>query len=267
MRTALWAGGLAAGVVAMFVAGAGAAEPTAGRFYAFVAGQAVFLACGSALFIQLYGHLLGKAKRPVLREPLAAISEHRRLFTGMHVAVFGAFIACGLVAHGIPQVQDALLRAIKRSVENPHNPLGLAAGAYRSKVVLQAAAVTVAVNFLLGAVASITLPSLILPGAGAAVAFLRACVLGLTLAPTSAKLFHAMAWHTGTALVEMEAYILAAFFGLMVPVYIFSPSKGKTAPGRYARALLLNVRGAVLVLIVLAAVALYEAVEVIMQMP
>jgi hypothetical protein len=143
----------------------------------------------------------------------------------------------------------------------------MAAVAYGSRSVLLAAAATLMVNFLIGALLTITLPSLILPGAGAPLMFLRACVLGLALAPTSQRLLGAMAWHTGTILVEMEAYILAAFFGLMVPIYIFSPQEGATGSARYARALALNARGSLLVLIVLAAAALYEAAEVIAQMP
>jgi hypothetical protein len=268
MRTALWAGGLAAGALAVLMAGVGmgAADPTPGRFFLFVGGQALVLACGSGLFIRLYAHLLGRPGRSALREPLAAIAAHRRLFASMHVAAFGAIVALTLVAYAVPAAQHGMLAKLMHRAQDPRSALGLAAAAYGSGSVLLAAVVTLAVNFLGGALASITLPSLILPGAGVLVVLVRACIVGVALAPTSAKLFGAMGWHTGTILMETEGYILSAFFGLMVPVYVFGRKEGETRLGGYLKALRLNARGSVLVLAVLAVSALYEATEVIAQM-
>jgi hypothetical protein len=47
---------------------------------------------------------------------------------------------------------------------------------------------------------------------------------------------------------------------------LFSPQEGPGAGRRYGRALVLNLKGNVLVFIVLAGAALYEATEVILQM-
>jgi hypothetical protein len=267
MREAVWAAGMAIGALAMFVARGSAGAARSPVFVWFVAGQAVFLGCGSGLFIQLYGRLLRVVKRPVLQEPLAAMTEHRRLLVALHVVVFGALIVFTAAALVNPGAQAALQGAVKKQAATPNNPLALAAAAYRSKSVPVAAVTTLAVNFLFGAVLVVTVPSLVLPGIGVLIVTGRACILGLALAPTSQKLLHAMAWHTGTVLVEMEAYILAAFYGLMVPVYLLSASKGERAGERYRKAAVLNAKGALLVLIVLAVAALYESVEVIAQMP
>jgi uncharacterized membrane protein SpoIIM required for sporulation len=72
--------------------------------------------------------------------------------------------------------------------------------------------------------------------------------------------------HSVTLLLEGHAYVIAAFFGLLVPIYLFRKSEGPNAGVRYGRALLMNVRGNLLVIIVLVIAAIYEAVEVIMMM-
>jgi uncharacterized membrane protein SpoIIM required for sporulation len=69
-----------------------------------------------------------------------------------------------------------------------------------------------------------------------------------------------------TVLVELEAYVVAGFFGLMVPLYLFSRARGPSLWHRYRQALVLNLKGSLLVLAILAVAGFYEAVEVIAQM-
>jgi len=61
-------------------------------------------------------------------------------------------------------------------------------------------------------------------------------------------------------------YVLAAFFTLLIPVYLFRKAEGPSPLRRYGKALLMNVRGNLLVAIVLAVAAIYEAIEVILSM-
>jgi hypothetical protein len=107
----------------------------------------------------------------------------------------------------------------------------------------------------------------VLPGSGALLACFRAVTWGLLLAPATLQQTYAMLPHSGTLLLEGEGYILAAFFGLMIPLSIFrrpTPAGPEPAPKRgYLWALLLNIKGSVLVALVLAIAAIYEAVEVI----
>jgi hypothetical protein len=72
--------------------------------------------------------------------------------------------------------------------------------------------------------------------------------------------------HSFTLLLEGHAYVIAAFFGLLVLVYLFRKAEGPGLARRYGRALLLNVKGNLWVAIVLAVAAIYEAVEVILAM-
>ena len=124
---------------------------------------------------------------------------------------------------------------------------------------------TFAVNFLLGSVLYLTVPSCVLPGSGALLAAFRAVSWGLLLAPATLQQAAAMLPHSGTLLLEGEGYILAAFFGLMIPLALFRRQAESDPVPKfgYGRAVLLNLKGSVLVAIVLAASAIYEAAEVI----
>ena len=73
----------------------------------------------------------------------------------------------------------------------------------------------------------------------------------------------AMLPHSWTMLLEGEGYILAALFGLLIPVHLAQSRLGGTALGRYGRVLLLNVQANAWVALVLAVAACYEAIEVI----
>ncbi len=135
-----------------------------------------------------------------------------------------------------------------------------------SKSIPLAALTTFAINFPLGSLVCITLPSIILPGAGVLVAGLRAALWGLLLAPSFGTCSGMMLPHSFTLLLEGEGYVIAAFFGLLVLVYLFRKDEGTGAANRYVKALLMNVRGNLLVAIVLAVAAIYEAIEVILAM-
>ena len=67
-----------------------------------------------------------------------------------------------------------------------------------------------------------------------------------------------------TTLLAGEGYILAAFFGLLVPIYLFRRDEGVAVSSRYGRALI-NLKAMTLVAIVLLVAACYEAVEVILM--
>ena len=96
----------------------------------------------------------------------------------------------------------------------------------------------------------------------------RAVAWGLLLAPATLQQAYAMLPHSGTLLLEGEGYILAAFFGLMIPLTILRrPAESDAAPKHgYGWAVLLNLKGSVLVALVLAISAIYEATEVIQML-
>ena len=107
---------------------------------------------------------------------------------------------------------------------------------------------------------------MIIPGSGVLVAGLRSALWGLILAPSFSALSSMMVPHSVTLLLEGHGYVIAAFFGVLVLVYLFRRAEGPNVGIRYGRALLMNVRGNLLVIIVLAVAAIYEAIEVILMM-
>jgi hypothetical protein len=237
-----------------------------GDFYLYFAGMAFMLAAGSALFVTGYVCLAGRIKNRWLGPPLAEIERRVKLLVGMHVAYFGLYLAGALLIHELPIIQDSFRAVVAGQLESGQGLLGKAGDAYATKNIALAAGATLAINFLVGSLLFITLPSVVVPGAGLLGSLFRAGLWGLLLAPTDLALARALIPHAGTLLLEGEGYILATFFALLVPIYLFSPKEGSGVGRRYLLALILNLKGNFLVLIVLAAAAVYEATEVILQM-
>ena len=190
-------------------------------YYLYLAGEGLLLLGGSLALIALYGVLSPRVGWSVLRDPLAELAARPKLLGTLHLVYFGLVMAASVIVYDLPALQTGMLSAVKQVIADPQNPLGVAAKAYGSQNILWAAAVTFAINFFLGSTAVITVPSLIVPGSGVLMAVLRATIWGLLLAPAFVVLSLGMLPHAGTLLLEGEGYILAAFFGLLVPIYMF----------------------------------------------
>jgi hypothetical protein len=263
-------------------------------FYLTLFGEGLLLLGGSGFFISLYT-ALARVPTGILREPLAALSNHRRLNWGVHLTYFGLYLLVAALVFRAPDLRNAIQAIISAGFNEEGNPLHYAGTAYLSRNILWAALVTFCVNFFLGSLLFLTLPSCVLPGSGSLLAGFRAVSWGLLLAPATIQQTYAMLPHSGTLLLEGEGYILAAFFGLMIPVAIFGhPAPEQPAPPQppaaepepalpnvaqsdvaqsgpapkrgYLWALLLNLKGSLLVAIVLAIAAIYEATEVIQML-
>jgi hypothetical protein len=68
---------------------------------------------------------------------------------------------------------------------------------------------------------------------------------------------------SGTLLLEWEGYILAAFFSLLIPIFLLQKSLGGSVSSRFGRATRLNLQANGLVALVLALAAIFEATVVI----
>jgi len=237
-----------------------------GAFYIYIAGMFLLLFGGFLALFKLYCLLADKLSNRWLVPPLAEIRRYRYLFIALHVIYFGTVILFMLVAYQLPELQFSLLAGVKAQVAGGSGPLGVAGKAYMSKNIPLAAVTTVLINYFIGSLAVITLPSLILPGAGILVLGFRSLLWGLLLAPGFVSFSGMMIPHSFTLLLEGEAYVVAGFFALLVPVYLFRKSEGPGLVNRYGKALLMNIRGNILVAIILTIAAIYEAIEVIMAM-
>jgi hypothetical protein len=258
-------------------------------FNLYLSGLAIFLLGGSGVLIGLFRSLAGRfdtqgsasptkaeeatlgdvdarqASVPSLAGPLLEMKARPRLVWGVHLVYFGLVIAGSLLVFNVPEAQVVLLGKVREALATKTNPLGVAGEAYLSGSIPRAAIVTFVVNFLLGSLAVITLPSIVFPGSGVLVAGVRALVWGLILAPVIQTLALGMLPHSVTMLLEGEGYILAALFGLLIPIHVVQRSLGGNLFTRFGRALLLNFKAQFWIALVLAVAAIYEATEVIMM--
>src|SRR5271157_2025376 len=252
-------------------------------FALYLSGQGLFLLGGTGLLIGLYRGLAGRVTWPVLTEPLQELARRPRLLWGVHLVYFGLFVVGAVAIYQLPTLNTVLMAAIQGELSSKgQGVLAVAGRAYGSGNMIYAAVVTFSINFFLGSLAMITLPSMIIPGAGALLAAFRATLWGLLLGPSQVTLAYVMKAHSGTLLLEGEGYILAAFFALLIPIYLFrssaplqqpavsgpgepaaSEEKASTAWSRFKQAVVLNLKANVLVAIVLVVAACYEAFEVI----
>ncbi|NQU09942.1 hypothetical protein HQ590_04060 [bacterium] len=262
-----------------------------GPYYLYLGGMALMLLGGSGTFIGLYRRLASVLSWAPLRRPLNALAARSRLLWGVHLAYFGTAILAALIIYELPDAQTIMLTITRDAVSGDagastsvatgvtgasitcgavsgddvgREALAIAVKAYRSGSIAKAAVVTFAINLLLGSIAFITLPSLIIPGIGALAASARAAMWGVLLAPTFVRLSATMLPHSWTLLIEGEAYILAAFFALLIPITLLKPDPGATVLRRFGSVALLNLQANLLVAIVLAVAACYEATEVIL---
>jgi hypothetical protein len=234
-------------------------------FYLYLSGLSLFLVGGTGALIALYRWLASRVTWPFFSAPLLEISSRPRLVWGIHLVYFGLVMAAALLVHAVPAVQDVLLEKVHEALATKSNPLGVAGEAYRSGNIPRAAAVTLLVNYLIGSLAYITVPSMLLPGVGVLLASGRALAWGLILAPAIPSLAYAMLPHSLTLFLEGEGYILATFFGLIIPIYVLRRSLGGNPFTRFGRALLLNLKAQFWIALVLAVAAIYEATEVILM--
>jgi hypothetical protein len=198
-----------------------------------------------------------------LRGAWGIVTDYRRPYLILNAAYYG-LVVLGMtyVAVVDPALQEQLLSDIERAFAE--GPLAAVGGAYLGGNVIAAAVLTFVVNLSVGSLLSITLPSLIVPFGGLLLGAYRAALWGLVLAPTNTQLALVMIPHSLTLLLEGQAYVLT-----MLAVYVqgkaflWPDSVGAaTRTQGYVTGLKLSVRLYLLVVLVLAVAAVYEALEV-----
>ena len=229
----------------------------------YTLGMMLFVLGGVGSFRRLYGWLARTVRVRLLVGPLDAIVAWARLWWGLHLGFFAVYFLGSFFCFVEPELQDLALQQV--SDMRRDSALAMATGAaYQARSVLLAAGLTLANNFL-KSFGFLTVSSFVLPGVGVLAHLLLVLVAGMGLTPATTGWALFMLPHSVVLLVEMEAYILASFFALLIPVYLFRKAEGPSVLRRYGRAVLLNLKANVLVLIVLAVAALYEAIELILQ--
>ena len=235
-------------------------------FSLILLGQALLLLGGSGFLIALYAAAASRVRWSVLRDPLVALSTHRRLNWGVHLAYFGLYLVTACLVYRAPDVHNAMQAVVQGQLRHGGGMLQFAANAYSTGNIAWAALVTFAINFVVGSLVFLTLPSCVVPGSGALMAVFRTISWGLLLGPATWQQALVMLPHSGTLLLEGEGYILATFFGLMMAQLVFRRDSTASTRSNYTQGILLNLKGSILVALVLAVAAIYESTEVILMM-
>ena len=201
------------------------------------------------------------------RRALAVVQENRRAYITFNAAYYGFVIAAMIYVAFNPEVQQQLLATVSESFSR--GALSIARQAYEESRVLPAILATFLINLLLGSLAQLSLPSLLIPFSGLLVGFYRALMWGLLLSPASPELALPMLPHSITLILEGQAYVL-------VMLAIYSHGKAFLFPrsvgaGNHRNGYLEGLKQHgylyVLVTLLLLIAAVYEALEVIYLVP
>ena len=199
-----------------------------------------------------------------LRSAWQIVNKRRTAYVAINLGYYGLVLVGMLYVAVIdPAVQERLLADVAASLTE--GPLATVGGAYLGGNIAAAAALTFVVNFVVGAMLTITLPSLIVPFSGVALGAYRAVLWGLLLAPTSRDLSLVMIPHSLTLVLEGQAYVLAIFAAYVHGLAFLRPQWVGAASRRqgYVVGLKMTAQVYALVLLSLAAAAVYEALEVV----
>ncbi|MFB0519028.1 MAG: hypothetical protein ACETWC_07070 [Acidobacteriota bacterium] len=233
-----------------------------GAFYLYYGGLLLLLIGGVGGIWEILRWMGRKLKPGRLHSAVQMVIDHRRKYWAVNGVYFGLALIVALFIYSTPAVQDFITHLVQQSIQSGKGMLGWAGRAYASGIIPYAALVTFVVNSFVGAFVYLVLPSLVIPGSGLLMGLVRSLSWGLLLSPTTESLAGAMIPGSFTVLLEGEAYVLCMFF---VYLMVRGLVKGEGTLGeRYRRGVGITLRGFLLVLLVLAAAALYEATEVIL---
>ena len=138
---------------------------------------------------------------PLVRAPLQILRTHRRAYLLANLVFYG--LVLGGFALGLAVPELAAGRAEGLETDGTADLVGR----LLSNVWLFAA-MLLGVNTITVGLASIVLPSLVIPFLGIAVFAYRAVVIGVTLAPTDQSTWIVLIPHSLTLVIEFQAYIL-----------------------------------------------------------
>jgi hypothetical protein len=204
----------------------------------------------------------------MLRNAVAIVRRNWQAYLTINLVYYGLVVVAMLFVASHPEVQKELLKGVRQSFQGK-GPLAAVGSAYTSGNVVAAILVTFVVNLLIGGLLSITVPSLIVPYSGFLMGVTRAILWGLLLSPADPKLSGAMIPHSLTLILEGQGYILALLAAYVSGNAFLRPrSVGvDTHAGGYLNGLKQTASLYVLVTLLLAVAAVYEAIEVIYIVP
>jgi len=202
-----------------------------------------------------------------LKDVKRIITENRRPYLILNLVYFGLVLLGAIYSSLNPSLVQWLKEGTAQALTNG-GPLVMVADAYISGNFLTAVVLTFIVNLILGAILYITLPSMVVPFFGLLMGSFRAVLWGvLVLSIIPYEAYSVPAWLN--MLVEGEAYILAMLAAyIQGKAFIWPESVGAANRKQgYARGLAATWKLYILIVLVLAVAAIWEAFAVIYLMP
>ena len=206
-----------------------------------------------------------------IRSALSVLGESRRAYVTLNLVYYG-LVVCGMVFTAFDRsVQRELLAAVGNALTQ--GPLAGVASAYTTGQIILAIALTFVINLAVASFVSITLPSLIVPFSGLLVGLVRAVTWGLLFSPPTLAVGGreaAMGLLIAILLIlEGQGYVLAMLAAWVQGQAFLSPqSVGAADRGQgYLVGIKRALRLYLLVALVLAVAAVYEAVVAIVIIP
>jgi len=205
----------------------------------------------------------------IVNDGLDIIRRNRRLYIILN-AVYYSLIVVGLVYSLFDRSLHDFFIEAAGATYGSGGSLSFVGDAYMNGKVLEAVAITFGINLAVGSFASITLPSLIIPFSGLAIAVYRAALWGVIYSPepgvtlTMANIGFA-AFAVGLLFLEGQAYVLTMLAVVLQGRAFLSPKTvGEESRGRaYLAGLKMTGILYVLVAIVLIISAIYEVLGVV----
>jgi hypothetical protein len=193
----------------------------------------------------------------------ALVRENKRAHVVFNILYYGLILVFMGVAALNPGWQDELIHTTTESVTS--GPLAMAGEAYSNAEVFKAIALTFVVNLFIGSLAFMTLPSMVVPFLGLLSGVYRAVVWGLIFYPGHPDMRIVMIPHSLTLILEGQAYILVMLAAwLHGRAFLFPKSAGAQGYWHgYVAGLKQTGKIYFLVVLILLAAAVYEAIEVI----
>jgi hypothetical protein len=205
-----------------------------------------------------------------LQRGFELIRQHRQAYVVINVGYYGMIIACMVIVAFFPDVQRTLLEDIRRHVDqDSRGIMNSVFTAYAEGRVAAAIALTFAVNLVVGCLLSITVPSLIVPFSGLLTGLFRAALWGLFMSPADPSLRWTMIPHSLTVLLEGQAYVVAMLAAYQQGLAVLRPRTVGADAFRQRLAVGLKRTASlyVLIVILIAVAAVYEALELIYVAP
>jgi hypothetical protein len=206
-----------------------------------------------------------------IQSALSILGQSRRAYVTLNLAYYG-LVVCGMVFTALNRsVQRELLAAVGNALTR--GPLASVGSAYTTGQTVLAIALTFAINLVVASLISITLPSLIIPFSGLLIGLVRAVTWGLLFSPPTLAVGGreaAMGLLIAILLVlEGQGYVLAMLAAwVQGRAFLFPQSVGAADRGQgYLVGIKRSLHLYVLVALVLAVAAVYEAMIAIVIIP